>query len=145
VSSYLNTWATRRIGEAGPNGNGLGVAGILRPKIGDEGMRIHAGVVAAAVTIGLSMLPKIKAQTRNTLVAAGVGMLTIPTINLATGLVARDNGYGGALADAATAIGQANSKLRYVPSAALLGRSSAYRSSSHYNSAAAFVGVPSKF
>jgi len=129
VSAYLNTWAAQRIAEAGTNGAGL--AGLLRPKMGEEGARLHAGVVGAALTIGLSMLPQVKAKTRNNLLAAGVGMLTQPAIEVTRNLTTRAQEQ---IAPPAVPV----TKIR-APIVAR--KSSAYRSNVHYN-AAAFVGVP---
>jgi hypothetical protein len=125
AAAALNQWADRQLA-AGQTG----LAAVVKPKFGTEGAHLHAGVVGAALTIGLSMLPRVKARTRNNLLAAGVGMLTQPVVGLSQNLLSA--------AEQPAAV-NVKSPIRALPRP--VAASSGYRSSAHYN-AAAFVGVP---
>ena len=106
-----------------------GFAAMFTPLYGTNGTRLHAGVLGAAATFAVAMfVPKLRAKTKNLLVAAGAGMLTQPAIDLATQL--------------------ANPPTRAMPNvshtAARLTapRQANYNSAVHYNNAAAaFSGV----
>jgi len=139
-AAYLNTWATQTIKTevATTGAEPTGVAPLLKPRMGDT--RMHAGVVGAAVTIGLSMLPRVKAKTRSNLLALGVGMLTTPVTGfVTTAFRAEVNGNGnGQLGSPQTLQGT-----KTVSSQLRAPRMSNYRSSSHYqNATAQFLGVP---
>ena len=138
-AAYLNTWATRTIQTevAGTAAEPTGLAPLLKPRMGDT--RMHAGVVGAAVTIGLSMLPRVKAKTRSNLLALGVGMLTTPVTGFVqTAFKAEVNGNGnGQLGSPQTQQTKTQQSQLRAP------RMSNYRSSHHYNNATAqCLGVP---
>ena len=141
ASAYLNSWATTTIEtEVAQTGKpATGIAPLLKPMMGDN--RMHAGVVGALLTIGLSMLPKVKANTRNNLLALGVGMLTTPVTGFVSTAFQAELGNGNGNGNGngqqkGQVVVQQQDQLR-APAA------SKYRSSTHYqNSTAQFLGVP---
>jgi hypothetical protein len=133
AAAWLNNAAAEGIAahDAGST-SGRGWAAAFTPELGANGRRLHAGVLGAAATWGLALfLPKLKARTRNTLVAAGAGMLTQPAIE-AVANIGRDT--SAVLAPPAKT-GGAMHRIS-AP------RQTGYNSAVHYNNAAAaFSGV----
>lgn len=137
-AAYLNTWASSAIStEETGNGTATGLAPLLKPKMGEG--RLHAGVVGAAVTIGLSMLPKVKAKTRSNLLALGVGMLTTPVTGfVTTAFKAEESALLGSAQGQQTQTTQQDQIRRFRMTAP-----ANYRASAHYSQATAqFLGVP---
>lgn len=124
AANWINRMALEQTGTA----NGKGFAAWFVPEIGENGKRLHAGVLAAATTFALAMfIPRLKAQTRNTLIAAGTGMLVQPAIDVVGNIGGGAHGRVGY-----TTAPQYLSAPRQAP----------YNSALAYNNAAArFAGV----
>lgn len=144
TAAYLNSWAQTSMNAQIADGQApSGLAPLLRPEMGEG--RMHAGIVGAALTIGLSMLPKVKAKTRSNLMAMGVGMLTQPVTGFVTTAFAGEAAAltGAANGNQTTQATQAQKLQARAASRLRAPRGSSYLSSSHYNNAAAqFLGVP---
>ena len=126
AANWINRMALEQA--TADNGNGKGFAAWFVPEIGENGKRLHAGVLAAATTFALAMfIPRLKAQTRNTLIAAGTGMLVQPAIDVVGNIGGGAHGRVGY-----TTAPQYLSAPRQAP----------YNSALAYNNAAArFAGV----
>jgi hypothetical protein len=126
------------------NRGDTGLAAILKPQIG--GQRLHAGVVGAGLTLLLSQMRGLKANTKANLVALGVGMLTEPTIALVNNTIAgvgaiESAGQQAQLGNSAPTMVKEPivSRLR---AAQMASNANGYNSANAYNSAASLVGVP---
>lgn len=120
------------------NRGDTGLAAILKPQIGEQ--RLHAGVVGAGLTLLLSQMRGLKANTKANLIALGVGMLTEPTIKVVNQTIAGVSAIEDAGApQVQTKPNQIVARLR---SAQMASNANGYNSANAYNSAASLVGVP---
>jgi hypothetical protein len=115
-----------------------GLAAILKPQIGEQ--RLHAGVVGAGLTLLLSQMRGLKANTKANLIALGVGMLTEPTIKVVNQTIA---GVGAIESAGAPQVKTERQPIvARLRAAQMASNANGYNSANAYNSAASLVGVP---
>ena len=127
------------------NRGDAGLAAILKPQLG--GQRLHAGIVGAGLTFLVASMPRLKAGTKATLVALGVGMLTEPTSTLGnttiSGVTASETaGAQSKRGNASGAVQTGSPIVSRLRSAQMASNANGYNSANAYNSAASLVGVP---
>ena len=86
TAAVLNQYSARALAGASAKGEDApAIPNLLKPKFGEDGARLDAGIVGAGLTFAAVMfLPRLKAATKANLSAAAVGMLTAPTVRFVT-------------------------------------------------------------